>query len=127
MEFLKSITAKEARQAIQAFPINLKTETIGIDDAQGRVLAEDIIAGDTIPPFTRSLVDGYAVKAKDVQGAKETSPAFLNLKGEVRIGEEAHHHNFSRRLCLREHRFYGARGKRCRCHAGADAACTRCR
>ena len=89
MEFLKSITAKEARQAIQAFPINLKTETIGIDDAQGRVLAEDIIAGDTIPPFTRSLVDGYAVKAKDVQGAKETSPAFLNLKGEVRIGEEA--------------------------------------
>jgi molybdopterin molybdotransferase len=90
MEFLKSITAKEARQAIQAFPINLKTETIGIDDAQGRVLAEDVIAGDTIPPFTRSLVDGYAVKAKDVQGAKETSPAFLNFKGEVRIGEEAH-------------------------------------
>jgi molybdopterin molybdotransferase len=89
MEFLKSITAKEACQIIQTFPINLKTETIEIDDAQGRVLAEDIIAGDTIPPFARSLVDGYAVKAKDVQGAKETSPAFLNLKGEVRIGEES--------------------------------------
>jgi molybdopterin molybdotransferase len=89
MEFLKSTTAKEARQAILAFPINVKTEAIGIDDARGRILGEDIIAGDTIPPFTRSLVDGYAVKAKDVQGAKETSPVFLNLKGEVRIGEEA--------------------------------------
>jgi molybdopterin molybdotransferase len=89
MEFLKSITAKEAHQIIQAFPINLKTETIGIDDAQGRVLAEAFIAAETIPPFNRSLVDGYAVKAKDVQGAKETSPAFLNLIGEVRIGEKA--------------------------------------
>jgi len=89
MEFLKSITAKEARQIIQAFPVNLKTETIRIDDVQGRVLAEALIAVDTIPPFTRSLVDGYAVKTKDVQGAKETSPAFLNLKGEIRIGEEA--------------------------------------
>jgi len=89
MEFLKSTTAKEARQIIQAFPLNLKTETIRIDVAQGRVLAEALIAADTIPPFSRSLVDGYAVKAKDVQGAKETSPAFLNLKGEIRIGEEA--------------------------------------
>jgi molybdopterin molybdotransferase len=88
MEFLKSITAKEARQIIQAFPIDLKTEIIGIDDAQGRVLAEVLIAADTIPPFNRSLVDGYAVKAKDIQGAKETNPAFLNMKGEVRIGEK---------------------------------------
>jgi molybdopterin molybdotransferase len=88
MEFLKSITAKEALQIIQAFPVDLKTEIIGIDNAQGRVLAEALIAVDTIPPFNRSLVDGYAVKAKDIQGAKETSPAFLNMKGEVRIGEE---------------------------------------
>jgi molybdopterin molybdotransferase len=89
MEFLKSITAKEAHQIIQAFPINLKTETIGIDNAQGRVIAEDVVASETIPPFNRSLVDGYAVKAKDVQGARETNPSFLNLKGEVRIGEGA--------------------------------------
>jgi molybdopterin molybdotransferase len=88
MEFLKSITAEEARQIIQSFPMNLKTETIGIVEAQGRILAESLIAGETIPPFNRSLVDGYAVKAKDVQGARETSPAFLNLKGKVRIGEE---------------------------------------
>jgi molybdopterin molybdotransferase len=89
MEFLKSITAKEACQIIQTLPVDLKAETIGIDNAQGRVLAEALVAADTIPPFNRSLVDGYAVKAKDVQGAKETSPAFLNMKGEVRIGEKA--------------------------------------
>jgi molybdopterin biosynthesis enzyme len=32
----------------------------------------------------------YAVKAKDTQGAKETAPALLNLKGKVRIGEKTH-------------------------------------
>ena len=50
---------------------------------------QDVVSDSAIPPFTRSLVDGYAVKAKDTQGAKETAPALLNLKGEIRIGEEA--------------------------------------
>ncbi len=38
--------------------------------------------------FSRSLVDGYAIKVKDAQGAKETNPALLFYKGEIRIGEE---------------------------------------
>jgi molybdopterin molybdotransferase len=89
MEFLKAMTEKEAREIIQAFPVSPKVETVDIDNAQGRVLAEDLISGEAIPPFARSLVDGYAVKAKDTRGGKETNPVFLNLKGEVRIGEEA--------------------------------------
>lgn len=89
MDFLKAITAKEAREIIRAFPVVIGAETVGIEDIQGRVLAKDIVSDYAIPPFTRSLVDGYAVKAKDTQGAKETAPALLNLKGEIRIGEEA--------------------------------------
>ena len=89
MEFLRAVTAKEAKGVIEIFPMELKTEMVEIDGAQGRVLGQDIVSREAIPPFARSLVDGYAAKAKDTQGAKETSPAFLNLKGEVKIGERA--------------------------------------
>jgi molybdopterin molybdotransferase len=90
MDFLKSITAREAREIIEAFPIETGTETVGIEDVQGRVLGRDVVSTNAIPPFRRSLVDGYAVKAKDTQGAKETTPVLLQLKGEIRIGENAH-------------------------------------
>lgn len=90
MDFLKAITAREAREIIGTFPIEIDTEIVGIENVQGRVLAQDVVSGSAIPSFTRSLVDGFAVKAKDTQGAKETTPAFLILKGEIRIGEKAH-------------------------------------
>jgi molybdopterin molybdotransferase len=89
MEFLKAATAKEALGMINAFPVYLHTELISLDDSLGRIVAEDILAHENIPPFSRSLVDGFAIKVKDVQGAKETNPALLFYKGEIRIGEEA--------------------------------------
>jgi len=90
MDFLKAITAKEALEILGAFPIEISTERTDIEDVLGRVLGKDIVSDCAIPSFTRSLVDGYAVKAKDTQGAKETAPALLNLKGKVRIGEKTH-------------------------------------
>ncbi len=51
------------------------------------VSARDITASENIPPFSRSLVDGYAVKAKDTYGARETTPVLLLPKGEIRVGE----------------------------------------
>jgi molybdopterin molybdotransferase len=89
MEFLKAMTAKEALQMINTFPVYLHTEVIPLDDSLGRIVAEDIVAHENIPPFSRSLVDGFAIKVKDAQGAKETNPALLFYKGEIRIGEEA--------------------------------------
>jgi len=88
MEFLKSVTAAEAESLIASFSFSPPSETVSIDDAHGRVLAEDIVSGEDIPQFPRSLVDGYAVSAKDTYGAKETSPALLGMAGEIRIGEE---------------------------------------
>ncbi len=88
MEFLKAVTAREALDIINAFPASLHTEIASIDESLGRIIAEDIIAHENIPPFSRSLVDGYAIKVKDAQGAKETNPALLFYKGEIRIGEE---------------------------------------
>jgi molybdopterin molybdotransferase len=77
MEFLNAITAQEALEQIRSFPLQQsKSSPIETGKALGRVLAADIKAAEDIPPFSRSLVDGYAVVAKDTYGAKETSPAF---------------------------------------------------
>lgn len=89
MEFLKAITASEALAAIRSFPVYLHTEVVPLDESLGRMAADDIVAHENIPPFARSLVDGFAIKVKDVQGAEETSPASLIVKGEVRVGQEA--------------------------------------
>jgi len=88
MEFLKSITSKEALKIIESFPIVAKTETVDIENALCRILAEDIISMEDIPPFSRSLVDGFVLITKDTYGAKETNPSFLYTKGEIKVGEE---------------------------------------
>jgi len=67
----------------------LETEEINIIDSLKRVLAEDVISDGDLPPFSRSTVDGYAVHSKDTYGASETLPIFLDVNGEIRMGEEA--------------------------------------
>ncbi|HEY6234827.1 MAG TPA: gephyrin-like molybdotransferase Glp [Candidatus Elarobacter sp.] len=60
-----------------------RTETVALDAALGRVLAADVVAGETLPSFARSTMDGYAVRAADTHGASEQSPAYLRLVGDV--------------------------------------------
>jgi molybdenum cofactor synthesis domain-containing protein len=43
-----------------------------------------------VPPFDRSTVDGYAVRAKDTFGAEENKPARLKICGTVSAGEQPH-------------------------------------
>jgi molybdopterin molybdotransferase len=63
------------------------SEPVPLDLAAGRVLGEDIIAPDDFPPFDRSAVDGYAVRAVDTAGASEGVPAELRIVGEVPMGQ----------------------------------------
>jgi molybdopterin molybdotransferase len=63
-----------------------RIEELKIENAAGRVLANDIIAEFNVPPFDRSSMDGYAVKAKDTSGAS-TKPVFLKLIGARHAGE----------------------------------------
>ena len=60
----------------------LGTETVALDDALGRVLAEDLAARRTQPPDDVSAMDGYAVRAADTAEA----PAVLTVIGEVAAG-----------------------------------------
>jgi molybdopterin molybdotransferase len=89
MEFLKAVTARQAADVIKVFPVTHSVERVPIEYALDRVLAEDIVSGEDIPPFPRSLVDGFAAIARNTHGAKETSPAFLQVMGEVKVGEIA--------------------------------------
>lgn len=62
------------------------TERIDTPRALGRVNAEPIEAAEMLPAFSRSAMDGYAVRASDTYGASDSSPAYLRLSGEVLMG-----------------------------------------
>ena len=64
----------------------LGTETVSISDVVNRILAEDIVADMDLPPFDRSQMDGFAVRADDVANA----PADLKLIGESAAGHGWH-------------------------------------
>ncbi len=59
---------------------------VGVDELQGRVVAEDVKAPRSLPWYPRSIVDGCAVRSVDVAGAFEDRPVRLRRLGRVRIG-----------------------------------------
>jgi len=87
--FRKLLTLNQARHVIQrhfkARPLG--TEMIALLSAYNRVLSESVTAALDIPPFNRSTVDGYAVKAEDTFGADENKPAKMKVCGIVNVGE----------------------------------------
>lgn len=93
MQFLKVDTLDQARERLYKAieKTFVKTEEAALKDAVGRTLAEDIYCPEMIPDFRRSIVDGYAVKAKDTQGAGESIPVFLDIAEEISIGKPAEH------------------------------------
>ncbi len=66
-----------------------RREEVPVSEARGRILAEDIVSGVNVPGFSRSAMDGYAVKARDTFGASEAMPAMLEVAGEVLMGQAA--------------------------------------
>ncbi len=78
----------------------IQAETIDIEDSYGRILAEDIYSPEDLPGFDRSTVDGYALISEDTFGAKETSPAYLQVKGDILMGVEVNI-EITRGECLR--------------------------
>ena len=52
---------------------------VSLQDALGRVLAEDLIAQDALPRFDKSAMDGYALKSAETTGASQSKPAIFQL------------------------------------------------
>ncbi|NJE10334.1 gephyrin-like molybdotransferase Glp [Thermococcus sp. MAR1] len=66
-----------------------EVEEIPLKEALGRVLAEDVVSPIDSPPFDRSAVDGYALRAEDTFSAREYSPVELRVIDEIVAGEES--------------------------------------
>jgi len=64
------------------------SETVRLREAAGRVLAQDIVAPVNLPPFDNSAVDGYAVRAADLNGEGESR---LTIVDRVAAGHAASH------------------------------------
>src|SRR5438128_2702103 len=81
------IPIAEATDIIKRETIRLGSENVALSDSVGRVLAEDIVADSDMPPFDRSQMDGYAVRAEDTTNA----PVELRIVGESAAGRGWHH------------------------------------
>ena len=87
---LNVITVEEAIEILKNnFSPVTDTETVPLDGTWGRIAAEDILSGEYVPSFSRSTMDGYALKAADTYGSGESMPAMLDIKGEILMGESA--------------------------------------
>jgi len=87
--FRRLVSMEEAKQILaRSFtPKPVGKEHLSLSEAQNRILATDVISPLNVPPFDRSTVDGYTLKAADTFGADEDKPVSLKLCGQVNVGE----------------------------------------
>lgn len=76
----------DARDLLLGRVSPLGAERVALHDCAGRVLADDLIAAENIPPFDRSPYDGYAFRAQDTQGASREHPVTLAILEEIPAG-----------------------------------------
>src|SRR5579864_4383681 len=86
--FTSVISFDEAVRIVMsaAVPIE-RTDVVSISEADGRVLARDVVAPDDVPAFDRAAMDGYAVVAADTGGATAETPRSLACVGRLFTGE----------------------------------------
>lgn len=80
------LTVDEALQRVLTAFKELPAETIAISDGLGRVLAQDVVATYDLPPFANSSMDGYAVRATDIQAANRDNPVRLAVVADIPAG-----------------------------------------
>ena len=88
---LQSISPEAARRRVFTLfsGLRMPAAEVPLDQAAGRVLYADVPAPEDVPGFTRSAVDGYAVRSADTFGCSDALPALLACAGEVEMGREA--------------------------------------
>lgn len=83
------ITVEEHRQRILGTVRPLPAAEVGLTDALGCALAREVRAAISLPGFTNSAMDGYAVRSADVAGASESVPVVLPVAGDIPAGSTA--------------------------------------
>jgi molybdopterin molybdotransferase len=79
------LTVQQAIEILDAAAVSPHEIRLPLGDALGHYLAEDLAADRDYPPFDKSLMDGYAVRAADLTAM----PATLRVIGEVPAGQTA--------------------------------------
>jgi molybdopterin molybdotransferase len=74
------IPVEAALDIVLAHASPLPSEVVALADVVGRVLAEDVRADTDLPPFDRSAMDGYAVRAEDVAASPVTLPVIAQIR-----------------------------------------------
>jgi molybdopterin molybdotransferase len=82
--FFEVLTVEQVISLLYAFS-PLPPEQVELQESDGRILAENIIAEEDLPPADRSAMDGYALRAADTFGATENNPAYLRCVGNFDI------------------------------------------
>ena len=80
------LSVAEAQRVILARIQPCGVESATLLESLGCVLAEDVLAQDDLPPFYNSGMDGYAVRADDVQDAGRDSPVTLSVVADIAAG-----------------------------------------
>ena len=83
------LSVAEASERILAEIKTLDVETVPLRQALGRVLAEDVSATVTMPPWSNSSMDGYALRSADITPVMSGEPVKLRVIGTVAAGEFA--------------------------------------
>jgi molybdopterin molybdotransferase len=90
MQMKELVSAAEARQIFDAaFTPTAREERVPTAGALGRVLSAPLASPLDLPPFARSLMDGYAVRAADTEGASRATPRVLRVIDDVAMGAVA--------------------------------------
>jgi molybdopterin molybdotransferase len=82
----RSVSLEDARSALLQVVKPLTDELVPLDQALGRVLGQDILAGENVPPFDRSSLDGYALRSRDTEDAGLLHPVALEVIDKVPAG-----------------------------------------
>ncbi len=83
---LKNVDYKTARDLLLQITAPVGTQSVSLSQGGGRILAEDLIAAENIPPFDRSPYDGYSFRAEDVTEASLEYPVTLQILEEIPAG-----------------------------------------
>jgi len=83
------ITVKNAIKIIENRKFSFSTEYIPLEKSNRRILSENIEVLLNVPPFSRSAMDGYAVRAIDTSNSLPTNPTYLEVVDEIGAGENS--------------------------------------
>ena len=81
------ISVSEAIQRLLSSFSPVAIEEVPLLQAAGRVLSKKIKSDINLPLFTNSSMDGFAVRAEDVEGAREDQPVILNVVEDIPAGK----------------------------------------